>query len=173
MEGMGPTVRTGQALTVGESRVYAIPLLCGIIGCIQRKYLPTDDMPAGDLREEIPLANNNDGVTTSSTDPTAGVKTWIVEGVELMLEYVEQNSEAARMISAQNAGGYIISFDSFANYTSTVAAGKNGNILIPARYSSLKTLFSIFRLKIDISKADAKTISARVKPITDDGQCYY
>jgi hypothetical protein len=67
-----------------------------------------------------------------------------LEDVELMLEYVELNLEAARMISAQNTGSNAISFDSFANYASTVAAGKNANILIPARNSSLKTLFSIF-----------------------------
>ena len=85
-----------------------------------------------------------------------------MEDVELMLKYVELNSEAARMISAQNAGGYVISFDSFANYASTVAAGKNADILIPTRYSSLKTLFSIFWAQTDIGKANAKTISARV-----------
>jgi hypothetical protein len=142
---------------------------------MQSKYLPTGDMSGGDLRVEITLANNNDGVTTSLTDTTGGAKTWTVSDVELMLEYVELNSEAARMISAQNAGGYAISFDSFANYASTVAAGKNANILIPARYSSLKTLFSVFRLQSSIGHTDAsaKTISARANPITDDGQWYY
>ena len=90
-----------------------------------------------------------------------------------MLEYVELNSEAARMISQQNSGGNAISFDSFANYASTVTAGKNANILIPARYSSLKTLFIIFRLQDDINKPEKKTLSARANPITDDGQWYY
>jgi hypothetical protein len=67
---------------------------------MQSKYLPTGDMPAGDLLVEITLANNNDGLTTSLTDTTTGAKTWTVSDVELMLEYVELNSEAARMISA-------------------------------------------------------------------------
>jgi hypothetical protein len=173
LEGMGTSARVGEGIVVGDSRVYAIPLLSGIIGCMQSKYLPTGDMSAGDLRVEITLANNNDGVTTSLTNTTAGTKTWTVSDVELMLEYVELNSEAARMISAQNSGGYAISFDSFANYASTVSAGKNANILIPARYSSLKTLFTIFRLQSDINKADAKTISARANPVTDAGQWYY
>ena len=51
-------------------------------------------MSAGDLRVEITLANNNDGFTTSLTNTTTGANTWIVEDVELMLEYVELNSEA-------------------------------------------------------------------------------
>ena len=97
---------------------------------MQSKHLPTVDMSAGDTRVEITLANNDDGFTTSLTDTTTGVKTWTVSDVELMLEYVELNSEAARMISAYNSGSYAISFDSFANYASTVAAGKNANILI-------------------------------------------
>jgi len=173
LEGMGTTNRVGEDIPVNTSRVYAIPLLSGIIGCMQNKYLPTGDMSAGDLRVEITLANTNDGVTTSLTNTVAAAKTWKVSDVELMLEYVELNSSAAQMISSQNAGGYAISFDSFANYASTVAAGKNANILIPARYSSLKTLFTIFRLQDDINKPGKKTISARANPITDDGQWYY
>ena len=100
IEGMSTTVRISEGLTVGSSRYYAIPLLSGIIGCTQSKYLPTGDMSAGDLRVEITLAINNDGVTSSTTDTTAGAKTWTVSDAELMLEYVELNSEAARMISA-------------------------------------------------------------------------
>ena len=54
-----------------------------------------------------------------------------------MLEYVELNSVAERMISTQNSGGYMISFDTFANFTSTVESGStNINALIPARYSA-------------------------------------
>jgi hypothetical protein len=77
------------------------------------------------------------------------------------------------MISAHNAGGYAISVDRFAKYASIVAAVNNANILIPSRYSSLKTLFSIFRTQTDIGKLGAKTINARVNPVTDAGQWYY
>jgi len=96
IEGMSTTVREGEGLTVGSSKYYAIPLLSGIIGCMQSKYLPTGAMFAGDLRVEITLANNNDRVTTSTTNSIAGAKTWTVSDVELMMEYVELNSEAAR-----------------------------------------------------------------------------
>ena len=68
----------------------------------------------------------------------------------------------------------MISFDSFTNYASTVDVGAtSANILIPARYSSLKTLFSIFRLSNNVGLASSKTISQRANPITDDGQWYY
>jgi hypothetical protein len=88
-----------------------------------------------------------------------------------VLEYVELINEASKMISAQNAGGYTISFISFANYASIIDVGaSNGNLLILARYSSLKTLFSIFRLQSNINKHDKKTISERYNLITDAGE---
>ncbi len=59
LEGMGTTARLGESLTVDTSRVYAISILSGIIGCMQSKYLPTGDMSTGDLRVEITLAINN------------------------------------------------------------------------------------------------------------------
>jgi hypothetical protein len=62
---------------------------------MQRKYLPTGNMSAGDLRVEITLANNNDGIMTSLENPTVGANTWTVSDVELMMEYVGLNSSAA------------------------------------------------------------------------------
>jgi hypothetical protein len=174
LEGIHATdQRVGAAIPRGGSKYYCIPLLSGIVGCMQNKYLPTGDMSGGDLRLEITLANVSDGVVTTGRTST-GIFGWTVDNVELMLEYVELNSEASKMISAQNSGGYMISFDSFANYASTVDVGAtNANILIPARYSFLKTLFSIFRLSSNVGLASAKTISQRANPITDAGQWYY
>ena len=117
------------------------------------------------------MANDNDGVTTSLTNATTAAKTWAISDVELMLEYVELISYASRTISQQKGRGYAISFDTFANYASTVAAGENAKIWFPARYSSIKTLLSIFRLHTDLNKTDAKTISTCAIPITGKGQC--
>ena len=100
MEGMGTTVRVGEGLAMGESRYYANTCLPGIIGCIQSKYIPTDDMSAGYLRLEITLANNNDWVTIIMTYTTAASRKWTVSDVKLMLKYAEYNPETSRMISA-------------------------------------------------------------------------
>ena len=170
MEGTHPTTeRTGASVAgANGTRVFAMPLMSGIVGTLQPKMLPTGDMVAGDLRLELTLANNNDGVSA------VAARTWQVKDVELMLEYTELSSDAARMISSQNSGGYMISFDSFANLSSTVEQGANNcNILIPARYSSLKTLFTIFRLQTNIGAITPKTVSARSNPFGNTGQWYY
>jgi len=50
------------------------------------------------------------------------------------------------MVSYSNSGGYMISFDSFAVFASPQESGAAGmNVLIPARYSSLKILFTVIR----------------------------
>jgi len=70
---------------------------------MQNKYLPTGDMSGDDLRLEITLANVSDGDVTTGR-ASSGIFGWMIDNVELMLEYVELNSKASKMISAQNAG---------------------------------------------------------------------
>jgi hypothetical protein len=46
----------------------------------------------------------------------------------------------------------MISFDSLANYASALEANASKtNVLVPARYFSLKTLFTIIRLNTNLS----------------------
>ena len=98
LEGCSDTFeRQGMTLNGGAEITLCIPLLSGIIGSMQSKYLPTGDMH-GDLRVELTLANANDGIIG------AAARKWGVKQVTLELEYVELNSEAGRMISQQNAG---------------------------------------------------------------------
>ena len=66
---------------------------------MHNKYLPTGDMSGSDLRLEITLANVSDGVVTTGRTST-GIFGWTIDNVELMLEYVELNSEASKMFSA-------------------------------------------------------------------------
>ena len=173
LEGIDPsTERTGESIAGQASRVFCVPILSGIIGTLQSKYLPVGDMNAGDLRIELTFANVADGVV--KTGASAGARSWSVSDVELMCEFVELNSEAAKMISAQNAGGYVISFDSFQTYSSTVEQGAtNMNVLIPARVSSLKTLFTVVRAQDTIGNVSSKTISSRTNPFQNSGEYYY
>jgi hypothetical protein len=78
------------------------------------------------------------------------------------------------MVSQSNFGGYMISFDSLANYSSSLEANTtNMSILIPARHSSLKTLFTIVRLQENIGAITKSTISERVNIFGDTGQWYF
>ena len=162
---VGTELRTGSAITQNTSAVYTIQLLSGIIGGLQEKYVPVGEM-VGDMRLEITLAG--------ATDPFTGANpNWTLSEMELMLEYVELSDSATSMIAAQNPSGFMLSFDSFSNFSSTIATGSGTiNILVPARYSVLKTLFTTIRA--DTNKTDTgKTISARANLFGDTGEWYY
>jgi hypothetical protein len=101
--------------------MFCIPLLSGIVGMLQSKYLPTGDIIAGDLRLELTLAEAVTGVVAVGAVPR-----YTVSDLELMLEYTDLSSDAARMVSQSNSGGYMISFDSFVVFASSQESGAVG-----------------------------------------------
>jgi hypothetical protein len=102
------------------------------------------------------------------------VPKYTVSEVELILEYTDPASDAARMVSHSNSGGYMISFDSFAVFASSQESGAASmNVLIPARYSSLTTLFTVIRETDKIPTHTATSISGRSNLFGDTGQWYY
>ncbi len=154
------SLRTGAAIAQGGANyVYVcVPVLSGIIGPLQSKYLPTGSMTGGDLRLELTLASLAGGALGTTTP------NWSITDVSLQLEYVEVSSEVDRMIQASNPR-YVISFESFANYTNTIASTETQvNKLIPARFSSLKTLYTMFRNSADLTATAKRSVSGRVNP---------
>jgi len=85
---------TGEVISGLNSRVFCIPLLSGIIGVLKYKYIPTGDMTAGDLRLETTLDNAVYGVVGAVASPK-----YTVSDVEMMLEYTDSASDAARIVS--------------------------------------------------------------------------
>ena len=160
------TKRAGATVSAAGSQTFCIPILSGIIGPLQSKYLPTGAMLGGDLRLELVLANANTAVVQG-----AGAVNWTVSDVELQLEYVEVNSEVDRMIQQANPR-YVISCETFANYTNTLPASGGSaqqmNLLVPARFSSLKTLYTFFRVQSDVTSATARSVTSRPYPTLTD-----
>lgn len=179
LEGVGATARVGEALvginstpdpdTPAVPRVFTIQLLSGLIGGLQEKYLPVGEL-VGDLRLELTLAPAGEAVITA-----AGIAPgWSVDQMELMLEYVELSDTATAMVNQQNAGGIFMSFDSFANYSSTIATNQSTmNVLIPARYSVLKTLLTSIRSDTNRLAQANKSISGRANLFGDAGEWYF
>ena len=168
LEGTSTTKREGVQIDAQADRVFCVQLMSGIIGCMMEKYLPTGALTGGDLRLELTLANANESVVCTN------VPKWTMSDITLELEYTELNSEAGRMLEQQNANGYFISFDSFQNYASAVGDNENNmNILIPARFSALKTLFTVARNQTTALDRASKSISQRRNPFLDAGSWYY
>jgi len=126
-------------------------------------------MVVGDLRLELTPAEAKTGVVAAGDVPE-----YTVREVELMLEYKDLASDAARMVNQSNSGGYMISFDSFANFASSLEIRTAGmHVLNPARYSSLKTLFTVVRETTKIVTHTTASSSGRTNLFGDTGQWYY
>jgi hypothetical protein len=68
----------------------------------------------------------------------------------------------------------MISFNGFANFASSLDVGSAGmHVLIPARYSSLETLFTVVRETAKITTHTVASISGRMHLFGDIGQWYY
>ncbi len=130
-------------------------------------------MSAGDLQVEMNLANNNDGITTSLTDTTAGTKTWTVSDVELMLEYVGLNSSSAQMISSQNSGDTPSASIRSQTMLAQWPPGRTPTSRFPPAIIRSRRSLPYSGCKLTLTSPTQKTISARENPITYVGQWYY
>ena len=99
---------------------------------------------------------------------------YTVLDVEMMLMYTDLASDEARMVSHSISGGYVISFNSLANYTfASKPNASNLNVLIPAHYSSLKALYTIIRMRTNLIEYTKSSISQRANIIGNAGTYYY
>ena len=152
------TSTAGAQIAAGQSSTFAIPLMSGIIGAHLSKYTPLSFMDADSLRLELTVANLADCVQAANPD-------WSISNVEFVAEMVELASDSMRMLrQATNGGNVTISSESFRNYNTQVPAGTTAiSQLIPAKFSSLKALYVVYRRTADIG-ATANNPMSRVKP---------
>lgn len=117
--------------------------MCGTLSS-NSQYLPLFAMDSAPLRLDITLA---DAITKifSCVSGTGGAI--VVSNVEYVAQMIELSDEAMGMIVASLQGQPLqFVIPSWSNYQSTFSAGQTQiNCAIPAKYSSVKSLFSCFR----------------------------
>ena len=138
---------------------FSIPLaLSGVLGPGCSKYLPISK--ATDLRLELTVENAIQAVVHATGTPS-----FTVNNMQLILTYIDIDGSVASQLEQAVGGRYIISSESWRNYTSILPASRSGDsVLIPARYSSLRTLVSTFRDYVNNSDQTKYWLSARSNP---------
>jgi hypothetical protein len=163
------TSRTGDTIltTNGvDSRIFCIPLVSGIIGSLAEKMLPVGAMTRDNLKVSLTLS---DSLNLQISDAV-----WDVTDVELVCEYVMINDTIAQIIERENFNGYSIPFTSFSLQSNSIASGLgSANILLSGNFTSVKTIFSIFRLQSNRDDKTKKFITGRVNPIQAAGYWSY
>jgi hypothetical protein len=139
-------------LPTTEKRRICIPLLSSSIGQLADKYFPVSNDLGTRLRitledPMIALYNN----LTTKTD--LGYK---LENITLELEYLETDPSTYKSLERESNNIMKVHGTGIANYQTTISSGStHNNILIPARFSSLKNYFTMFRLSDDVASSTA------------------
>ena len=101
------------------------------------------------------------GVEGSSTYMNWGYQ---MTDIEYHANIVTLSGEAQAVIDQMTGGVYQISTSSYRHYSNTIPAGSTQNeILVPARFSSLKSLFHCLRPQSNLNSAVNFSISERIK----------
>ena len=149
----------GQTIAAGGVQDFAIPLaLSGVLGPGCSKYLPISKVT--DLRLELTIENAIQAVVQATGTPS-----FTLNNVQLILTYIDIDGSVASQLEQAVGGRYIISSESWRNYTSILPASRSGDsVLIPSRYSSLKTLAHVWRNYANNSDQTKYWLSARSNP---------
>ena len=115
--------------------------MCGTLCNFQ--YLPLFAMDSSSLRLDITLVDS----IAKAVSCLSGTGTISVSNVEFVANMIELSDEAMGMIVSSLQGEPLqFVIPSWSNYQSTLPAGQTQiNCPIPAKYSSVKSLFSCFR----------------------------
>lgn len=166
MEGGTVPLRTGMSLTSGTKYKFAIPLsLSGLLSPLCPKYLPLLAMGASDLRLQITLEDPMIAMVASATGAS-----YVVRDMTLNTNFLEFPPDVGASIMASGLqagnGSLRMSTESYRGYESTMGVNNNGgSFLIPARFSSLTTLYATMRRQSDAQgDVDTHSLSARQNP---------
>jgi len=129
--------------TAATTVPFAINLVSMVGALAGDKYLPLWEMTAAPLRVEIVLKAS---VVTSlmSLAGTATAQTFAVTGVNYCGEFLELPDSAVSAIKAGSSSPMQMVLPSFRSYTNSAAittAGTQVSMPIPAKFSSLKSIF--------------------------------
>jgi hypothetical protein len=173
---------------------FCIPLMSGILGPQMGKYIPVGSL-AADLKLDLGLAAFEQafvslGGVLSLTDgndfeadaimvdgirarqamsriPVDQNQSFALKNLELELEYIEVASDVQSAIESATGGQYVMSFDSFSNFQNSIPADAGSFAqLIGAKFSSVKTVLSVFRDAALINRATRRGITSRNNPFS-------
>jgi hypothetical protein len=160
------TDKTGTNIPIGSgTNQYldvCLPLhLSGLLGTSCPKLLPVGVLQ--DLRAEFMIETAAQAVVC-----TSGTPAWTLQNIVLNLFYVDVDPSVAEQVYSQNGGVYKISTEGFRTYQTITAANRSADsILIPARFSSMKSIISTYRDNAQRNSSAAYWVAHRVNPFYD------
>lgn len=144
----------------------ALPIaLSGLLSPASKKYLPLFAMQADSLRIQVTLEDPEKALVCTGGTTCK----YVLEDMGFVCQFVELTSEVCGAIlqdGLANGGGALkISSESFRGFESTLPTDSTGfSIQVPARFSSLNSIYSCWRQTDNVSAIGKKSITGRVQP---------
>ena len=152
----------------GATTVDGVPIRCAltlysaVLGAGAEQFMPMVD----GIRVKLTLAPTLTALTLDNeTSLTASTLVYKLSNIALQLEVMDFDSGTMSALVAQGGGILKQHGTAVNNYQATLAQSTANNILIPARFSSVKALLCAARLSANISSpAQCNTPGSRVLP---------
>ncbi len=145
----------GNSSSIGQGtttyvQTYCINLVSLLGSLSQSNYIPLFGLTSGPLRLELTLQDSITKIFGCAAAAGASAGTITVSNVEYIANFIELSDEAMSMVY-ESLGGQALQmvvpdYKNF-QFTATVATGQQYNVPIPAKFSSLKSLFLTVRDK--------------------------
>ena len=138
----------GSSQTTGVSRYYTTKLISGIVGSLARNYIPVNELQ-GSIQIRITIVGY--AQTMWNVAPTADPQ-FTIQNIEFHANMIRLSPDVMSMIRSNE---YTIYSETYTNFQQAYGATGFSNLqmLIPTRYSSLKTVFVIFRKASAVANA--------------------
>jgi hypothetical protein len=152
----------GAGVGYNTSLRVSIPLHSAVFGVGQENFLPCVD----GMRLRLSMAKTDDAITSVG----AAVLNYRLQNIALKLEYLDIATDAMYRQLLDEAGGvFKVHGQAVANFQTSSAASSVQSFLIPARFSSVKSMFGCFRLSADIAAPALKNaVGCRCNPYIRD-----
>ena len=154
----------GKLIAKSGTGEFSLPLACsGVLGSGCSKYLPIAKV--NDLRLELTIENAVQAVVQAANTYIQPRSALLLHSSCLRTSRLRLAPDMAQQLEVATGGRYMVSTESWRNYQTILPATRTGDsVLIPARYSSLRTLLHTFRDNANNSDQSKWWLSARTNP---------
>lgn len=142
--GYGPKIRV------------SIPIHSAILGVGQSNFCPALD----GIRMRFGFAPTDVAIKAT----VAAAVNYRLTNIALKMEYLDMSDAVYRQLLDESNGLFKVSGTAVANFQTATANASVQSILIPARYSSVKSMLCAFRLSADINAFAKNSVGGRVNP---------
>lgn len=135
----------------------SIPLHSAVFGVGQENFMPCID----GMRLRLSMAKTDDAIVAVG----AAVLNYRLQNIALKLEYLDMTDAVYRQLLDESGAIFKVAGQAVANFQTSTAGSSVQSLLIPARFSSVKSMFGCFRLSADIAAPALKnSIGNRCEP---------